>query len=506
VIFFALAAALAWQAPGPPSFHATTRLVQVNVIVRDKNGPVADLSKDDFTITDRGKARPAATFAVSAATKTTASGPLPPNTYSNRYTGPAGAPGSVTIVLLDALNTLYYGSSFVDTAGAKHFDDQAIAYAKQQILKFARNLDAKDRVAIYALGTSLHALCDFTSDPAELQKVLNEYRGEGVTRAEVADPAPSGFSSPMYDVDPSFDAHNDSAAATLAAQANGSRAGMTLAALLAIANHAAAIPGRKNLIWVTADPPLAGEALGRLLSRANLAIYPVDARGLVTSFTPRYQPAGQDTLRQFADATGGRAFVNNNDLATAVRSAVDDGNVSYTLGFYVDDEALDGKFHELKIRVNRPGLEVRYPDGYFATRDETDAGARQRAMRSALASPFNSAAIHILARLDKADRVYRLSGSLDLHDVRMEEAAGKHTGAVEVLVYQQDALGRVLGQSRQRLNLSLTDAEFAAYLKSGVMFRENFEAKPGVRSVRILAGDPGSAVMGSLIIQVSERD
>jgi hypothetical protein len=50
----------------PFASAVTTRLVEVNVIVRDKNGPVAGLTKDDFTLFDRKKQQKIATFAVTA--------------------------------------------------------------------------------------------------------------------------------------------------------------------------------------------------------------------------------------------------------------------------------------------------------------------------------------------------------------------------------------------------------------------------------------------------------
>jgi VWFA-related protein len=141
------------------------------------------------------------------------------------------------------------------------------------------------------------------------------------------------------------------------------RSGLTMVALLAIADHAAGIPGRKNLVWLTASLPSTGPAIARLLNQANIAIYPVDARGLVASFNPHFRPIGLDVMQELADETGGRAFYNNNDISGAIRKAVDDSDVSYTLGFYLNSGSLDGQFHELKIRVDRPGLEVRYPSG-----------------------------------------------------------------------------------------------------------------------------------------------
>ena len=76
-------------------------------------------------------------------------------------------------------------------------------------------------------------------------------------------------------------------------------------------------------------------------------------------------------------------------------------------------------------------------------------------------------------------------------------------GTVELFIFEQDAQGGVLRQMRRRLDLALNPQQYQLYLKSGVLFRENFEPRRGTATVRILAGDPASAAMGSLTIPVS---
>src|SRR5207253_2824862 len=94
----------------------------------------------------------------------------------------------------------------------------------------------------------------------------------------------------------------------------------------------------------------------RVVNNANIAVYPVDARGLITmpkvltaqsnvAFTPGQSkaaldvplaPTGTHSLQMIADSTGGRAFYNTNDLKNAIRTALDDSEITYTLGFYAD--------------------------------------------------------------------------------------------------------------------------------------------------------------------------
>jgi hypothetical protein len=114
-----------------------------------------------------------------------------------------------------------------------------------------------------------------------------------------------------------------------------------MAALIAIAAHAAQIPGRKNLLWLTANLLFSGQAIARILSRANIAADAIDARGLLprapsTSLgditdaddyalgklgappAQSPQPIGIETMQEMADETGGRAFVNTNDPTSAI--------------------------------------------------------------------------------------------------------------------------------------------------------------------------------------------
>src|ERR1041384_2966337 len=98
-------AAVSMAAQETPAIRVNTQLVEISVIVRDKNGPVAGLSKNDFQIFDRSKEQKVALFSV-ASTKGAPAPPLPPGIFSNRVNASgAEAANSVTVVLIDLLNT-----------------------------------------------------------------------------------------------------------------------------------------------------------------------------------------------------------------------------------------------------------------------------------------------------------------------------------------------------------------------------------------------------------------
>ena len=128
-------------------------------------------------------------------------------------------------------------------------------------------------------------------------------------------------------------------------------------------------------------------------NRTNTAIYSVDPRGLAVGgfditanismrTSQQYLQVSQDTLRELSENTDGRAIVNRNDLLTGMKQIVRDSSAYYLVG-YTSQAATDGKFHEIKVKVKRPGLQVRSRKGFWAYTAE-DA---RRALAPAKAGP-----------------------------------------------------------------------------------------------------------------------
>ena len=112
-------------------------------------------------------------------------------------------------------------------------------------------------------------------------------------------------------------------------------------------------------------------------NRNNVSIYALDPRGLATnefniaeninSSTDRtYLNSTMDTLRIMAEQTDGRAILNRNDLTLAMKQIVRDASAYYLLGYSSASAPTDGKFHEIRVRIRRPGVQVRARKGYWA--------------------------------------------------------------------------------------------------------------------------------------------
>jgi VWFA-related protein len=125
-------------------------------------------------------------------------------------------------------------------------------------------------------------------------------------------------------------------------------------------------------------------------NRGNATFYTLDPRGLPVFDTPiqanvpvttdfALLRTRLDSLRTLADNTDGIAVLNNNDLDLGLKRIANDLSSYYLLGYYSTNASLDGKFHTIKVRVKRPGIDVRARRGYRSATEEEVAAARAAA-------------------------------------------------------------------------------------------------------------------------------
>lgn len=490
----------------------TTRLVEVRVVAQNQQGePVANLAQDDFTILDEGRPQQISFFRTEASqAASTISRRLPPDVFSNRIqTASAGA----TVILFDGLNT--------------RFADQA--YARQQILKFLQGLNPGEHVALYVMGRGPRVLQDFTSDSTALVKALESYKGG----------ASASLEAPLYDPAVTGPSHWEAWLGELSFGLydyyGDDRAFRTVRALITIANHLEPLPGRKNLIWVSGSFPVslsggsvpqprkiaAGERqawpeferAARALNRANLAIYPVDARGLMAEqgyAGPLTRPElrNPDTsefanMQMLAERTGGRAFYNNNDLLTALHRAIDDSRLVYVLGYYPSHKDWKGRFHKIVVQVRRPDVTLNYRHGYFAQSDEpAESWYREQVLDAALWSPIDAAALGLTVAVRPA-----AAGGLDLalqlgpRDIALQHKQDKWECHLDIWLVQLDQKEHQLKTDAHTNNLALDQATYDRVMQAdGLMVLDHVKPAPEALLLRVLVRDVTSGAVGSLTV------
>jgi VWFA-related protein len=504
-----------------PTFRAGTHLVQVDVVVRDKNGPVAGLQKSDFTILDEGKPQLITTFSVTAGSGALAAPavPLPPGAVSNQRNRRGEPLTSATILLIDRLNT--------------PVNDQV--YANRKILQFLQQRGARDRLGIYVLGNSIRVIQELTEDPDRLDRVVKTLKPETARRL-----------SADVTVDSSGDAVTDAMIADsldrLQQFVVDDRVRTVREAMIAIARHLAKVPGRKNLIWVSGSFPLIilkphetidyskdVDDAARALSDANVAVYPVDARGLAGTPAGNAEqgpgpvgrpncftlgictgmngggPSGVDTMNTLASLTGGRAFYNTNGIDDSIRKATEDAQITYTIGFSPPDDAFDDKFHKLTVKVDRKSVDLRFRKGYFAIRQREAAQVSpEQIVSQLLQSSLDATAVGITAEAgpDPAHAGHfdaRLV--IDIRTLQLEHRNGISSGGVEIAL--------LVGGSKSVQTLTRTfeisDGALAAALQSGLEVQAPIEAPPEARDLRVVVRDRATGAAGSVRLALKNR-
>jgi hypothetical protein len=265
------------------------------------------------------------------------------------------------------------------------------------------------------------------------------------------------------------------------------------------------------------------DAAVRALNNSGIAVYPVDARGLMpppgfsasTRTPPKTLPtlakqnANTDTMLELASRTGGHAAYNTNDLARAIRRAVDDGRVTYTVGYYPPDDVQDGKFHEVKVTVDRPGLDVRFRKGYFAMRPTVQSAEnRRRDMRAAVWSPLESTAIPLAARvdfIDESQQTINVFIQLDPSTVSFKKDGDRWRAVLDVAYVQKDGHGRQKGEGEvDNLSLALTEDNYRKLRQQGMLHQHRSPRATGATTLRIVVRDADSGSVGSVTVPINQ--
>jgi len=541
------------------SLQVEAPLVTVDIVVTDSQGrPVHSLTQAEFSVFEDGHRMTPQSFEEHRADL--AQPPAPPpvkrdlgvNVFSDIGPAPA-ADRPLTVLLLDALNTPW--------------EDQA--QVRRQMLDYASKLPPGTRMAIFGLSTRLFMLQGFSSDPAVLKAALDSKKNLPKSSQLLVTPEEADDQQTQNEAnnerltgsignDPlvgQIEAAVEQFQAEVATQQITLRVQMTLAAMDDLARYLSLLPGRKNLIWfsgsfpvnILPDPEQASpfaavanftdnvKATSDKLAKAQVAVYPVDARGLfgnpafsasvggstmggtpprLAGGGPRLNNAARSqqnffeqttnehfTMDQMAEETGGRAFYNTNGLEQAVQAAMDQGANYYTLTYVPENRKWDGGFRRIKVTTEQRGVQLAYRRGYYADNPRSSLFSpkalpfsyMQAAMMFGAPLPtdirFDVAVDPAAATVAVAPggnhfdsntkppyRQYTILYAADLHRVAFTPVAGgKYHASLEFVAVVYDGSG-------QRVNFADSTArdfsagEYKSLMTRGMLFRQEVAA------------------------------
>ncbi len=507
----------------PPTIHAETRVVQIEVVVTDSHGkPIADLRKEDFAIFDNNKPRPIDIFTFNFGARspeaspgistTTPSKPLPPHVFSNRNPGPPDLPDHSTVILLDEANAWFENT----------------VWARQGVTGLLDKVQPDEKIAVYVVSRKIGLVLiqDYTTDHALLLRNLEKYiprdtspcmtgaGGRPKLPAEAGIPCSGGSDNGSRE-----DAETRSAAAKVAAAIAREKeylvkqdAENARLSLQTLAEQLALVPGRKSVFWITQGfPPKLMRDMGQFawektitaLNEANVAVNTVDSNEL-SGYVRFVGSGGVLTMKQVAEETGGEAYFGRNDIDTAMADAIASSRTSYTLGFYLPENERDNKFHALKVMANRHGLNLDYRLGFYAGDTEIPNENRSRNdLEASLISPLNSTGVGITAKVETTADTIRIRLNLDPATISLKQTPNGWHGAVEETLIEQNETGNTLAKISVTKQFDIPAARRTLFDLEGASWEESIPLRGGADKITIVARDSASSGVGSLKIPLS---
>ncbi len=487
---------LAAQSPSAPVFRVGTELVVVDLVATDRSGRfVDDLQAADFRILEDGKpqrvefvtlvrqgtvAAPGAAGALDPGRTT--EGSLP----SGRPDGLDEAPARVAVVV-DLVSTPADAIPRVRDAILAMVDEELPERAETMLATLWHGVNVvqpftADRAAFTAAVRALPAPAGAALGSTEVIR-----RSEQICDAGGLVP---GFLQQLITMGREVIADNEK---QLAASSD---------ALAALARSMASMPGRKHVVFYSSgyvlnpvghvielvsaafeacggDPDYARRQAGQdlaaagsfdptvletMLDRANrsqVSIYTVDPRGLVVTSAQAYQSVSargtrggrsqrllaleatlpQEYLRTVAADTGGRSFLNSNDLTQGLRRAWRDASEYYLIGYVPSSGRKPGRFHRIDVKVGRADLDVRHRRGYYAM---TDKDVATSDVQQALGRPDLFERAGLEADVSVEGRRLRVTAFLPPSALRFTEEGDVHVASATVHAVLRDDAGRVV--------------------------------------------------------------
>jgi VWFA-related protein len=540
-LFTFLVAASAQPAPPPAPagvrFGATTQLVVEDVIIRGKDGqPIANLKPSDFIVTEDGKPQKIAVFEIQKLEEQ----PAPPVTTNAASTATpkavAETPGAPAVRSVTANRIAPETATDVRYNNRRllilFFDMTSMPIADQiraqsAALKFLRTqMTRSDLMAVMSFSSDLRVLEDFTDDRDQLEKDIRKLTiGEGQGLDEtVSDDSVADTGAAFQQDDSEFNIFNTD---------------RQLAALEAAAKMLGPLKEKKALVYFSSGVTRNGvdnqaqlQATINAAVRANVAFYPIDARGLVAEAplgdATKGSPGGQgmysgssaraaqsnfqgqqETLYALAADTGGKALLDNNDLSMGIVQAQKDVASYYIIGYYSTNEALDGRFRRIKISVSDNSLRSRiakldYRQGYFAGKQfrKFNDSDRELELAQALALGDPVTEMDLAMEVDyfrlAHDRYFvPLAVKIPGTQIELARHGGAETTRFDFIGQVKDTKGAVVANVRDNIPVKLKGETAQQLANTTLEYDTGFTLSPGTYTAKFLARENETGKMGT---------
>jgi|GEM_PF-1373733 len=271
--------------------------------------------------------------------------------------------------------------------------------------------------------------------------------------------------------------------------------------------------------------PLYEQAM-RSMADANVAVYPVDTRGVISYFGAADVPSADlssvlgtatekafkdrsihQGMQTFAHNTGGEPCYGSNDVGPCLQQAISDSNSYYLLGYYRERKDNKPGWRKLKVKVDRDGVDVMARDGYFYSAEKPDSKeARQRDVIAALHSPVNFSGLPFAVRLDPATTASKpplrdLPFELKIPPASLTSLSSGNNGiSLEVVCTAGTPAGTPVDQIAQTMGGAMKPEAVAQISKQGIVYRNVLHVSRGSLMLHFVVRDNLDGRTGSVVV------
>jgi VWFA-related protein len=210
-----------------------------------------------------------------------------------------------------------------------------------------------------------------------------------------------------------------------------------------------------------------------------------------------------EPLRQLAAETGGMFLHGHNDLSQALQRVTASQSFYYVLSYTSPAPQSDGRYHNIRVEVTRPGLRVVHREGYLAPREQlTYERRRKEDILEALKAPadLKDIPVHLSFKSSRLDEdVFQLAvlARVPLKGLRFLDEDARHRNLIHLVVVALDPDGRYVDGVEKAFQFNLTNPGYAGLLRQGLLSRVNMKLPPGRYRVQAIVRESVQARMGS---------
>jgi VWFA-related protein len=377
---------------------------------------------------------------------------------------------------------------------------------------------------------------DFTADKSRLKKVLDDIDpagGQGFAAGATGDDQNGAENMQAYTADESdYNVFNTD---------------RKIEALGSLADSLSRIQQKKSIVYFSNGVSKNGQdneaelrsAINRAI-KANVAIYPVDIRGLEAlppggdarqasvrgvgmfsgaqmrgQFNANF--ASQETLVTLASDTGGKAFTDSNDFNQVFTRVQRDTSTYYVLGYRSSNAARDGRYRRIIVKLKDAKLngggsyKLEFRSGYYAPRDfaHSTHDDRELQLETELGSDLSATDLRVYLaaayfRQDDAHFYVPVSIVVPGSEIPFTKEADKDKASLDIVGVVRNELKMPVGNARETVKLNLDETQEVR--RKNVQYRTGFTLPPGNYHLKFVVRENQTGRIGSYETDISIPD